>query len=265
MIQDFVTRRDSDHTYSDKNGNSYESVSRVLSALEEPFDAIVMSKRCAGKGKYAGLTADQVLEMWNKKRDASCDHGTRIHGALENYSKNFSIKPEDEEIAPIIQSVSEEFKDYDRAFDEAILYHPKYMVAGTTDRALKVKARSKQMDITDFKTNEDIGFYNDYGKYYFAPVSHLQVCKYNRYSLQLSIYALMIEAITSYTIRRLFIKFIPKDNPMAHRIIPVNYMKRDAEAILEHHYNKRLSAISPMPQFAQQYENYLPDPNQIRA
>lgn len=241
MIQNKVYIKKDTHEYFDHDGNKFESVSRVLNLIEEPFDAETISKRCVGSAKYAGMTQDQIKKSWEENRDSAANHGTAVHDAIENYTKNFTIEPSNDHLEPMLKSIAADYVPYTKAYSECILYSPSFekrgvRIAGTTDRILVVNSRGGYVDMEDYKTNisKGIVYHNNYNKYKKHPVSHLTDCNYIRYCLQLSIYGFMYEELTLNKIRSMWLRYIPKDNPLGHYRIPVPYMKNDAIAVLEH-------------------------------
>lgn len=240
MLQQYVSLRKEDHTYWDLDGRQYVSVSRVLDNVQEKFDVEKKSRDCAGKGKYVGMSQEQVKKAWSDNSSSACDHGTRIHEALERYTTHFDILPEDNDLEPMIKSVCADYNGYKRVYNEAVLYHPEYMIAGTADKVLQLNTRDSFVDLADYKTNikKKIQFYSEYNKFMLGPVSHLSDCNYNRYSLQLSIYALMCEHLTKGKVRTMWIRYIPADNFLNHVRIPVSYMREEAIAVMEYYVNK---------------------------
>lgn len=220
------------HKYYDTEGREYLSVSKVLSLLSEPFDRGIAKF----SAKKLGITEEEVLASWDKKRDDAAAHGTRMHDALELYSKTGQILVENAEMEAAIKSVLAEYSEYNRCHEEVALYSEKYRVAGTTDKICVLSNRKDSMvDIADYKTNVEKGieFVSKYNKWFYEPFSHLQDCNYIKYSFQLSIYAWMFENLTGRKVRRMFLHFIPKDNPLQHQIIPVMYMKNDVELLFK--------------------------------
>jgi len=252
MIQQKVFLRAVDHRYFDYEGEEYTSVSRVLNSVQEKFDAKKWSKISAGKGKYVGMTAAQVEAEWKGTAKESTDHGTRIHDALEYFTKYGDIKNEDVDLTPIVKSVATDHKEYKRVYseNECILYHEGYKVAGMCDKILVNGVRRIYADIEDYKTNlrKGIEFYSKYNKYMLAPVQHLQDCNFNRYALQLSIYGYMYECLTGNQIRNLWIRYIPAENLLNHRRIIIPYLRTDAENILHNFRNKPEVMIDTLEQ-----------------
>jgi len=211
------------HTYTDKEGLNYISVSKVLSMLSEPFENTWAFKQA---------TPEKLIE-WKKKGDDAREHGTSVHNALETYNKFKTCEnPEWEEG---LKSVLEVYKGW-RSYDEICLYNDEYRIAGTADKISAVgTGKNVSVVISDFKTNisKGIQFHSDYSKTLYAPFDHLQDCNYVKYSLQLSLYAYMWENLTGRKVKRMFIHFIPPDDFTKHQIIPVNYMKHDVRLLLE--------------------------------
>jgi len=147
----------------------------------------------------------------------------------------------------MILDVAKVYSDYAMSYDELCLYDDEYRIAGTTDKLLCISKRKDGMvDISDYKTNlkKGIEFFSQYKKRLYAPLDHLEDCNFVKYSLQLTGYAYMFEKLTGRRVRKLFIHFIPPDNPMAHYRIPVMYMKNDFKLILEAYKYHIQSALS---------------------
>ena len=235
MLQTEVTLRHSDHRYFDNEGNEYASVSKMLGTLKEPFDADMMSKRCAGKGKYAGMTAKEVRTAWTANAKESTDHGSSIHDAIDNYTKTGKIKDADTVLDSMLKSIVSDYIPYKKTYDECVMYlkfdepcGQYHGIAGMSDRILVVT--KSIADVEDYKTNikKGIEFNSKYNQYMKYPVEHLQDCNFNQYSLQLSVYGLLYENLTQSKIRSLWIRFIPQDDPLNHRRIPIPYLRTDA-------------------------------------
>ncbi len=254
MIQNEVYLEPIKHKYFYRStGKELTSVSKVLDSLEDPFDVETVSRNCAGKGKYIGMNQDQVKELWRLNSEDACNYGTQIHNALERYNKEFHILEKDAHLTPMIKEVTSTYTDYKQIMDEVCLYHPDYDIAGTTDKLL-ITGRSIYfdknntgkkvpcgiVDIEDYKSNRAKGIYyhSDYNKYMKGPVSHLQQCNYNRYSLQLGIYGVMYERLTGNKVRKLFITYIEEITLKPIRIA-VPYLKLEAIAVLEYFHNTK--------------------------
>lgn len=227
-------------------GIEYKSVSKIIELVKNKFDKGI-AKYCAGKGKYAGMDEKQVLEAWETKSKNSAEWGTLLHELLEYYEKNKKCKKGYRKYLPLIKSVLSEYSDYKKIYQELVLHNDEYLVAGTSDKPmLKAISKTSSVDISDYKSNEQIEFFNKYGKYLKYPLDHLQDCSYVTYSLQESIYAYFIECLTGRKIGRLYIHHIPINDPMNHKIIPVAYLRDDAIKLLNHY--KHLQSVDFIPE-----------------
>lgn len=224
------------HKYYDGMGNQYISVSALLKMIGEKFEDTPAYARAS----------EETRAEWKRIGQQSAGHGTRIHEALELYNQTGQILAENAEFEPAIKSIIKEYGDYHRTLDEVCLYNDEYRIAGTTDKiCLLSNRKDSDVDLADFKTNnrKGIEFVNAYRKRLYSPFDHLQDCNYVKYSFQLSIYAYFFEQLTGRKVRQLFIHFIPANDMMSHRKIPVMYMKNDVKLLLETYRYQILSLL----------------------
>lgn len=86
--------------------------------------------------------------------------------------------------------------------------------AGTID-FLAWNKKKQCYSIIDWKTSKSFDTGNNFGNYLKAPFEHIQECNTAEYSLQLSLYKMILEKYTSIRIQELILFQIPnKDNPM---------------------------------------------------
>ncbi len=243
MIQNYVKLDPIQHRYFDTDEREYTSVSKVLNSIEEQVNWEEIAGKVAGRGKFAEYpTKEAVLAFWKANANEAMAHGTHLHEAQERYAKQFTILPEDMKHEKGIKHIASMFTDFYRSEDEVAVYSEKYMVAGTMDKCLFVNKNSKLISIRDFKTGlktNKIDYYNKDNKFLLHPVSHLQNCKHARYSLQMSIYAVLAEECAGLITRDLSIIFIPVDPEIMPYEICVPYLRQDAINILEHYSNSR--------------------------
>ncbi len=231
------------HIYHHRDGRIFTSLSKVREVIKPVFnkDQHIFS---AGKGKYVDMSPEQVKSQWKKTNTDACDTGTMIHDSLELYGLTAQVLPENEWLRPMIISVSATEKDYYAIYREKTLYNEEFGIAATADRILATTRHKESiLEIDDYKTNLSKGIYFTckYKNYLKGPFSHLQNSNYYDYTLQLSTEALFLEELTGRKIGKLSITYIPPNNPLAWRIIPVTYVKNDAKILLN--YYKELKHI----------------------
>ena len=90
--------RINEEKFKELNGRQIISVSKMEEFLCEKFDAEAMAATCAKKGaenpdyKYAGMTAEEILNMWTSKADESKRYGS----LLDDYTMHRFEGSEDE-------------------------------------------------------------------------------------------------------------------------------------------------------------------------
>lgn len=215
------------HTYTNENGEVYDSVSTVIGKYKKPFDAEQASFFVARK---RGISQEAVKEEWRLNTEQACDFGSNIHKAIENYLTQYLIEEQDREMINAFQDVFPyDSKDVN---SEIILYSDKFKIAGTSD--IIVDIGTKYFDVLDIKTNKKFDFHNKYNEYMLTPLEHLTNCKYSGYSLQLSIYAYLYAEKTGKTPRSLSIIYWDREKKIFNRYY-TPYMFWDTMVLLKHH------------------------------
>lgn len=227
-----------------ENGTQFKSVSKLLDSFKTPFDADFMSVMCAKKElRLRGITdpsreqvakeADLLRITWKSKNTFACNVGTRIHDALELFGKTTRIQ--DESLEPAIRAIYHLFRDYKKSYLEQALHSEFYECAGTADRIDIRPGTTNVVDISDYKTNisHGIQFSDKYKKYLKYPLDYLEDVNFVHYTLQLSIYMLMCETDFGCKPGKMQLIYIPPDNPLAFRVIPIMYMRAAAHMILK--------------------------------
>jgi len=208
------------HTYTNIDGVVYDSVSQLITKYKKPFDVEFYSRRVA---KKRGISPDVVKEEWKKNTENACDFGKSIHSLVEEF-----IKGNDKQ-DPIIDKFQSVF-DYSSGINsEIILYNHTHKLAGTSD--IIVDIGDKFFDVLDVKTNKKFDFNNKYGDFLLQPLDHLQDCKYNSYSIQLSLYAYMYSKMTGRKPRNLYILYWNKTS-FEKYVTP--YMFWEVTVLLKH-------------------------------
>jgi hypothetical protein len=166
------------HQYTNEAGDVYLSGSTYADSFKAPFDTLAITKKMAEK---SGVAQDDIIKMWEMKRDISNGLGTAIHAALELYGKYNGLaekigKDYSQHDHPVIkQAVDEFFKNHkEQSLYEVLVVDHARKYAGQIDRLTKDK---DSYYVEDFKTNAD-----------------MPKDKLNGYWNQLSFYASIIEA-----------------------------------------------------------------------
>lgn len=238
------------HTYYDDN-NSYKSVTTLLkfystSNWEE------IKKNYAIKNN---LTIDEVTELWKK----AAENGTKTHALLESKESGESyesILNRDLNSKEEITSLSLKDNTLLGKYPELIIYSEYYKVAGKVD--LPEFYEDRTFTIDDYKTDKEITFVptayfdkrlgrKEIRKFLF-PINHLADTNWNKYQLQISIYAFILE-MYGYTFKGGKIQHViverdkkgqfildDENKPIIKNIDchEIKYMKTEAEKILKY-------------------------------
>lgn len=258
-----VTFQEEGHKYTNEKGEQYISVTTLIGKYKTPFDSDYWSTYKAlkfvleKKGSWShykqraggwervvefhkqNLTMyeeeirqvkQQFLQQWDKKGRDAREAGTAYHQAQETTKrleghdtiggKQFPVQ------SPTDLLALQEFAK-DGIYNELLLYNDYFKVAGTADKVIK---QGRTIDIHDYKTSEEIEMQSFQDTRLKHPLQHLPACNFYEYSIQLSIYAWMLEVV-GYHIGNLAIEHV-KDN---NRLHPVKYLRDEVQNLLSHY------------------------------
>lgn len=210
-----ITLDERTHTYTDADGAEYTSVSKIIGRYKEPFDRDRLALQTAQK---RGVTVESVLAEW----DTAAPYGTAVHKQIENY---FTGKGDQFDlIQPHLWRFEQWKKQPVTFYPEVILCDRQLKIAGTADMLVR---RGDTWSILDWKTNKAIYKTSFGGKKLKAPLSHLDDCNYIHYSLQLSLYAVML----GERVKKMNIIHLPKGKSDLE-IIPCRDLWMEANGIM---------------------------------
>ncbi len=187
--------RESDHTYHVKDDPRFFMSSSMFNArFFGTFDAVAISRRCAGRGKYAYMSQAEVMEAWEKNRDEAAALGTRMHENYENYYNGAPYYYGDKEFALFRQFMANN-PGYVPMAMERVVVNRFLQLAGTID-ALFRKQRldgSWAIIMVDWKRSKEIKFEGFRGKCGELPATaHMPDSNFSKYTLQQLEYAFML-------------------------------------------------------------------------
>lgn len=203
-IGEVVVYDDSRHTYTVREtGGRLTSVTTFIKQFTPAFDAPTVAVQCAGKGKYTGMSPDQVMEEWTKEGSRGRKEGTRLHLFAECYMKNLPLPdPENEREEKIFATVQRAINDLKRRFvlidTEVILFSVQMGLAGTAD-LLMLDPKNSDVLIIDWKQNKKIKTSNLWNMM-LPPINTLEASDLIQYGLQLSLYKMF------------YLSYFPPDN-----------------------------------------------------
>jgi len=197
------------HTYH-LNGVEFTSATTWLHQFQEPFDADAISLRMAKGNKQQAL---ELQRQWKAKSDAACSRGTHLHEYLECKIAGADVALHDDalDLYPIADRFLADTKDKIKIVaQEFRLYDEAWKLCGTVDALGQDNAGNYYL--IDWKSNSKFTTSSDYNKMLKYPFNALEDCHLNTYSIQLSLYKLLLERNTDIRIKGLIlVHFTPKN------------------------------------------------------
>lgn len=194
------------HSYTsiDPSENiTWTSVTSVISKFKKPFDAEAISIKSSKnkKGKWYGMTPEDIKEAWKNESQKAMNLGTWYHNQRERDLLSCDTISREDIVVPIFKPVevdgikkAPDQKLGDGIYPEHMVYLKSAALCGQADR---VEIVNGKVNIYDYKTNKEIkteSYVNWEGvsDRMLAPLNHLDDCNLNHYALQLSFYMYMI-------------------------------------------------------------------------
>lgn len=202
------------HTYSSDDGKSWMSGSRFASLSQRPFNYELIAKKVARDG----LSAEQVLNLWQAKNNIACDFGLAVHKTMEMFTRYYNYasilsKSDDEDDEswetvlphnPYLKDVAMNFFTEERrkeiARPEVFVADKELHLCGSIDRMVFKDVDTRTVEVFDYKTNslsKKVSFKPEWKEAF----PELPNTKYGEYMLQLSFYAYILER-KGYNVKR---------------------------------------------------------------
>jgi len=188
------------HTYT-YGGIKYDSVTTFLKEFKEPFDKEYWAAR---KAAERGVSPEEIKKEWADKGKTATDLGTDIHSWIEEFWKGKNPDPPDlpesrERCERFLEVYESKLKKFIPLKPELKVFSRKWRLAGTIDQPLLFwdsKASKVLFVLGDWKTNKEFRD-DDHSKGRFKkmlrPFSYLYENHHNEYSIQISLYRLILE------------------------------------------------------------------------
>ena len=238
---------DEPHKYFNDKGEEYVSATTFIKKFKKEFQTQIMAEQYAAK---RGLDVKDVLHDWDMKRDISTVKGTAVHNMAENWWNNKSF-PYD--ASPAIKMfghdiIKEKYDKCELLFKkfwadasknlipvkmELVVADDEYGIAGMVD-CLFWNKKSQMLEIWDYKTNKEIKTSNNYGNKMLYPISHLDECEMNTYSLQLGLYKHIIMKNTNLKIGNSYLIWIHEANDN-YKIMKCNDYEAELKLMINHY------------------------------
>lgn len=209
------------------------SVTTFIGKFFEPFDAKAIAKKLATF--YVNKKNKRGMRYWLKTWKEDAAHGTRTHELIENIlsaSDGEVILCKERDRLKLDQALYywQLFQKVEDVYDtltELRIYDEELGIAGTID--LFVVHKDKSITLIDWKTNKAIKKIGYNHKKAFEPIEDWEDCNYNKYTLQLSLYAYLLER-KGHKIKELILVHLKEDEFVDYDI---KYEKEVIEKLLQ--------------------------------
>jgi len=181
------------HKYT-YNGEEFISVTKFIQRFHKPFESDYWSKK---KADEAGVPQDWILNEWKKLNDYANDVGTQTHNWIEDYFNGiWKPLPHNLDVINRINKFNIIFAKQLHKLEplkfELRVFSKKWKIAGMIDALFLYRGK---IFIIDYKTNkkfttdENIEFVEKL----LPPFDGFKKTHLNEYSIQLSLYALILK------------------------------------------------------------------------
>lgn len=206
------------HTYTVKGDSNFVSVTSFIHDFFPKFDADsiidkMMSSSNWPNSKYFGMTKDEIIEMWDKKKELAASQGTQMHKNIEDFYNDLSVNDYSKEFKMFLD-FHEDHRNLKPFRTEWCVYDENLKLAGSIDMVFE---NNGSLIICDWKRSREIRESNRYeGGLY--PLSHLPHANYWHYSLQLNIYRAILEKNYGVKVESLLLVCLHPNNDFYQKI-----------------------------------------------
>lgn len=193
-------------------------------------------RRCKTPGRrlvlhsYArAMTKQEVFEAWEINRETAANKGTHSHLMLELWCNSLPSRVREPETMHGLRFLANVIAPLN-----AKVYRTEWEIfnsfcAGSVDLVL-ILPETKELIIADWKRSTRHEIWSPYNKKMTKPFDHLDDTSVAGFSLQLSMYKLILERDYGYSVRGLVLAGVEPDHPF-HTWVP--YMQEETEYLYE--------------------------------
>jgi len=176
------------HTYTLDGRQKLTSVTTVIETYFPKFDPDVAIQKMKRKGTHplARKTPEEIKRVWQEKKEKSQAAGTRMHEAIEAHLKGETVA-DHQDVLRFVDAIRPTTLG-ELVTTEWAIFDEEWGIAGTLDALFQT---GEHFMLADWKRSK-IKNANRW-ETALRPIAHLQACNFEKYSLQLSLYRLILE------------------------------------------------------------------------
>jgi len=246
-----ITFDEPSHTYS-IDGSKYDiSCTGFVHSFFGHFDAdkvianMMKGRNWNEENKYWGKTPEEIKAGWAANGKAASEAGTRMHLDIEHYYNSDPVgnmAMDEWEACPGPEW--DYFMNYETKFrmpggyipfrTEWLVFYEEIRLAGSID--MVYKKPDGTIAIYDWKRARDIKIENPFQKG-LTPVDHLPDTNYWHYTLQLNVYATILEKKYDMKVSELALVILHPDQS-SFRVMKLNRLEEEVDAVFAHRLKK---------------------------
>ncbi len=244
------------HNYTQPFNSAFWSAYKACEALLSPEDFYplkqILLKNKIWKSEYLKTynidiqsfkdKREEILKSYEDKKNVACERGTSIHEVQENLFYN-----QDDKIKKYVGGGKFDVKKGYYQLDLERAVYPEFLISYAFDDYLKVAGQidliikdGNDITIIDWKTNKKIDQESYFDKttkrrqMMKFPLDNIQDCNFYHYTLQLSLYAFLLQKINpKFKIKKLLIIHFDHDGNETE--YQCDYLKEDVARMLLHY------------------------------
>tara|TARA_Y100000996_G_scaffold18857_1_gene13959 strand:- start:2795 stop:3553 length:759 start_codon:yes stop_codon:yes gene_type:complete len=191
----------------------FTSVTTIVDSLFEKFNAELIAEKLVNThSSYKHLTTEELLTIWKQ----SAVNGTKIHKQIEDFISS-KINASDSKAQDAIKWLDKiTYGNKHTLYTEKIIYSKELKIAGSIDLLIKLDDINEYI-IVDWKTNKKIDIRSFNNKVGIHNISkNIEDCKFNKYSMQLSLYRYILEEYYGLKINKQIIAHLTDEGVRAY-------------------------------------------------
>jgi ATP-dependent exoDNAse (exonuclease V) beta subunit len=246
---------------NEENQKKYTSVTTWVHSHFPHFNADeIIKKMMSGKSwkqghKYWGLTAEQIKDLWNSKRDNAAGAGTNMHFEIECfmnskvllfdythielYQQYKMLEKYDKRYMELglewkfFLKFVEDFPNLKPYRTEWTVYDEELKLAGSID--MVYENPDGTLSIYDWKRATEINRFNTWNKYAITEcVNHIPDSNYWHYTFQLNAYKAILERKYDKVVKDLYlVRLHPDCEDKTYELIKLPDLKKDINQLFE--------------------------------
>jgi hypothetical protein len=182
-------------------GEQYTSATSVLKTFFQEFcaDKVIAKMRASKKPlkmEYIGKSDEEIKQLWDDNGKRASALGTLIHDSIEKLLNGMYIGfIEDTDVQflwpTVMRQIYQMVKMWCPFRTEWRIFSQRYKIAGTIDAVFCTRDRN-ELVLVDWKCLKKLERYNRFQKA-LAPLEKWSDCNFSKYTLQLNLYAFILE------------------------------------------------------------------------